>query len=175
MKKLLFLVFFLLSIFPISEYPIFASVETLSNSAFQDLNIELTEGIARKSYTEDGILIRGRVLDKNKYVLFFLKNIDTDEEIMESAQTDIGGNFQIPVSLPKKEGKYMIILTSGLSFRTSITETIELVARNDGSQNPISILPIRPNIVYGDHPYLYFGSDMWGEITLIQAKKAYKK
>lgn len=160
MKKFLLLVFFLFSIFPISGYPAFA-VETLSNLAFENLNIELTEGIARKYYTEDGILIRGRVLDKNKYVLFFLKNIDTDEEIMESAETDIGGNFQIPVSLPKKSGKYMVILTSGLSFRTSITETIELVAKNSISQKPISTLAIRPNIVYGDHPYLYFGSDMW--------------
>lgn len=106
-------------------------------------------------------MVRGRVLDKNQYVLFFLKNIDTNEEIMESAQTDVSGNFQIPVSLPKKEGKYMIIVTSGLSFRTSITETIELVSRNTVTHNLVSNLPIRPNIVYQDHPYLYFGSDMW--------------
>lgn len=104
MKKFLFLVFFLFSIFYtfFTENIITSVSAQIVSSAFRDLNIELNKNIATEYFVGDGMLIEGKVLDKNKYALFFLKNIETEEKIMEVINVDVNGNFHIPISLPKK-------------------------------------------------------------------------
>lgn len=128
----------------------------IASSAFRDLNIELKKNIATEYAAGDGILIEGKVLDKNSNVLFFLKNVDTEEKIMEVGEVDASGNFRIPVSLPKLPGEYTMIMTSGLSFSTTIYETITLVKKNISENSIASSSQIRPTIVYSNYPYLFF-------------------
>lgn len=175
MRSILLRICILIGLFSSFQFIVFANIESISHDAFRDLHIDITDPIAKKYYANDGVLIRGRVLDKNEYVLFFLKNINTDEQIMETAKTNSNGDFQIPISLPMRAGEYSLIITSGLSFHTTISETIIIVDKNNLSNSPVSNLPIRPYIVYDKNPYLFFWWDFWAQLSFDQNNSIQKK
>lgn len=149
----------------------------VSNNIFVKLGIELKENIANTYYTGDNILIRGRVTDNKKHVIFYLRNINTWEEISDLYSTNTNGSFQIPVAFPNGEWKYYIIIASGNSFAISNPEIITLINKNtlsSGNTLPFSNT-LRPNIVYEKSPYLYFGSNMWSNMKIIQGKQLVQK
>lgn len=182
MKNKILLIF--IFIFPLScLFSDYASAEPsiqtdiLSNNIFIKLGIELKENIANIYYTGDNILIRGRVTDKKQYVIFYLKNIDTWEEISDLYPTNSNGSFQIPVTFPNVVWKYYIIIASGNSFSISNPEIITLINKNtalSGNTFPFSNT-IKPIIVYEKSPYLYFGSNIWANFKIIQGKNKIQK
>lgn len=146
-----------------------------SIKTFENLGIELDHDISNTYFAWDAILIQWRVTNKKEYAFLYLQNISTKEETTELVRTDMYGNFQIPVSLPRGNWKYYIIIASGNSFTSSTPETLFLVPRNNNTiQTPVT-QSISPVIVYGEHPYLSIGSERWASMKIEQSGKIYEK
>ena len=139
-------------------------------SVFRELGVELSDPIADTYYAWDAILIRGRVTDGKQYALIYIKNIATGESISELAETTTTGEFSYPLSFPRFEWNYSLIIASGNSFNTTIHQTIELVA-NRSIATPSASMSIRPIFVPTPSPYLSIGSDIWATMTIQQGTK----
>ena len=172
MYRILF--FFLLIFFSIfQQWNISVSAAPASISTFRELGIELRENIADTYYVWDAILIRGRVTDGRQYALIYIKNTRTDESISELAETTTTGEFQLPISLPKSDWEYSLIIASGNSFNTTIHHTIRLVG-NRAIAIPSVSIGIRPIFVPTPSPYLSVGPDIWASMTIQQGTKVTK-
>ena len=170
MFRILVLIFLVLVSFaPSSEVDAISS----TTSVFQSLGIVLTDPIADTYYTWDAILIRGRVTDGQQDALIYLKNISTGESISELAETTTTGEFSYPLSFPRLEWNYSLIIASGNSFSTTIRYPIELVA-NRAIAPPSTSVAIRPVFSPTPTPYLSIGSDIWATMTIEQGKKTTK-
>ncbi len=170
-RILFFILLICLSMFP--QWDIYATGTTTSLSTFRELGIELKENIADTYYVWDAILIRGRVIDGRQYALIYLKNITTGESISELAETITTGEFQMPISLPKSEWDYSLIIASGNSFNTTIHYKIHLVA-NRAIATPSVSVGIRPIFTTTPSPYLSIGSDTWATMTIERGRKTTK-
>ena len=167
MLRILVLIFLVLvSFVPSSEVVAISS----TTSVFQSLGIDLIDPIADTYYIWDAILIRGRVTDGRQNVLIYLKNISTGESISELAETSTTGEFSYPLSFPRLEWNYSLIIASGNSFSTTIRYPIELVA-NRTIAPPSASVAIRPVFSPTPAPYLSIGSDIWAMLTIDQGKK----
>ena len=88
---------------------------------------------------------------------------------------DEDGSFKMPITLPKKEGKYYTVMVGGGSaFRTTKLETIEIVARSIPSSAQAPISSIVPKIQYTTSvPYVSFGPNLWANMYVEQSGKIY--
>lgn len=143
-------------------------------AVFQSLGIELTDSIATTYFAWDSILIQGRVTNRKEYAFLYLQNIQTKEEITELVRTDASGNFRIPVSLPKTEWKYYIIIASGNSFESSTPQTLTLLPKSTARNRVNPTQFVLPRIVYWGYPYLSIGSDRWANMSIEQSRKTYE-
>ncbi len=181
MNKILLVLVVFISFFwfyPVSTFAD-SSIHTsvLSNTTFSKLGIELKENIADTYYTGDGLLIIGRVTDNKKYVIFYLRNIDSWEEVSDLYPTNVDGSFRIPIALPNIVWKYYIIIASGNSFETTNPEVLRLIDKSSisSADKIVSSISMKPTIVYGKFPYLYFGSNIWTTLKITQWSKVVQK
>jgi hypothetical protein len=157
-------------LYPTSDLFALDNTTNSSRNAFEKLGVILTDDSANTYFAGDTILIRGRVTDKKEYALIYIENVQSGEEISKLAHTDTNGNFQIPVSLPNVVGKYYFIVASGNSFTSSLPQYITLVPKINTPSTLISpTQSISPVITYDKlMPYLFFGHDMWANMSIEQ-------
>lgn len=142
---------------------------------FNTLGVELKGNLSNTYYTGDSILIQWRVTNKKEYAFLYIQNIATKAETTKLVRTDLNGNFQIPVELPKDAWKYYIILASGNSFSSSTPETLYLVPNTAAINTKTSQIQIVPNIVYWQNPYISIGEGNWATMQITQLGKTYQK
>jgi rare lipoprotein A len=152
--------------------------EIYSENTFMSLGVSLSQKIANTYFTEDGILISGKVIDGGSNVVVFLQQKDTDVPAYSTAFPVVNGNFSVSLKFPKTAGEYTFVLMSSTQvqngmFSVKDTKSIFLIEPNTFSypkKNTISFGKSLPKYINPKNtvPYISFGDNIWGVFRIEQ-------
>jgi len=155
--------------------------EIYSENTFVSLGVSLSQKIANTYFTEDGILISGKVIDGGSNIVVFLQKKDTDIPTYSTAFPLVNGNFSVSLKLPKIAGEYAFVLMSSTQvqngmFSVKDTKSIFLIEPNTFSypkKIPFSSIKPLPKYINPKNtvPYISFGNNIWGVFRIEQDSK----
>ncbi len=155
--------------------------EIYSENAFASAGVLLSQKIANTYFTEDGILISGKVIDGGNRIIVFLQKKDTDVPSYITDFPVMNGNFSFPLKFPKTAGEYTFVLMSSTQvqnnkFSIRDPKTIFLMEPNTFSypkKDTISFGKSLPKYINPKNtvPYISFGDNIWGVFRIEQDSK----
>lgn len=148
----------------------------LSEGTFSDLGIRLTKSISNTYFTEDSVLIQGKVTLKKEYALIYLEEKSTGKKVVtELAKTDKNGNFSYLLRFPKQAGEYYFIVAGGNSFETTNPPLIKLVKEDDliYPEIPASRFLFRPVVTDTSKPYIVLPKNTWASLEISRDGKSF--
>ena len=81
-------------------------------------------------FVEEGITIRGKVLEASDYVIVYLSNALSEITQTRLVKVNKNNSFDAHITLPEKTGEYTFIIAKGKSFDTNKYATISLIGSN---------------------------------------------
>jgi uncharacterized protein YkwD len=147
----------------------------LPRNAFEHLGITLTSDIPTVLLAWEGREIQGKVLNSNKFVLFYVNTWEDDESVSFLAPVSTDKSFRWFLRFPEKIGDAVLVIASGNSFDTDRYSTVSLIDDRNLSYPtlPESKYRLTPRIVtieWSD-PSIRLPAGIYGNMRITQWSK----
>jgi uncharacterized protein YkwD len=150
--------------------------KNLDRNTFANLGIRLTSDLSNTYFTDESILIQGKVTIKKEYALIYLEEKSTKKKVVtELAKTDKNGNFSFLLQFPKNGGEYYLIVAGGNSFETTEPTRIKLVQRDSFMYPdiPTVLRTFHPIVSGGENPVITLPDNLWASMRIIRDGKTF--
>lgn len=151
-----------------------------SENTFSSRGVILSQKIANTYFTEDGIVVSGKVIDGGDKVIVFLQKKDSSEPVYSTDFSVINGNFSISLKFPKEAGEYDFVFLSSSQIQNNVfsvkgTKSLFLIQPTVLSYPKETVSSLKPFPKYinskGSTPYISFGDNIWGVFRIEQDSK----
>lgn len=140
-------------------------------NTFANLGVRLTNTVSNTYFTDDSILIRGKVTIKKDHALIYLEEKSTGKKVVtELAKTDKNGNFSYLLHFPENPGEYYFIVAGGNSFETTDPPLIKLIDKSTITYPdiPPTTRFFRPVVSGGENPSIILPENIWASMRIVR-------